>query len=57
MERQPVAFSRTETDPTVHLLNFELYVASIPKEALSSATHPLLHILLELFQEDSKCRR
>lgn len=43
--------------PTVHLLNYELYVASIPKDTLSSATHSLLQLLLQLFQEDSECRR
>ena len=48
---------RSEMDPTVHLLDYELYLASIPKESLSSATHSLLEILLKLFQEDSACRR
>ena len=54
-----VEIPRTERGMSskVHLLSYELYVASIPKDTLSSTTHSLLRILLELFQEDSECRR
>lgn len=48
--------ARTGMEPTVHLLNYELHVVSIHKDALSGATHPLLQILLKLFQ-NSECRR
>ena len=55
--RSSLSEKRSEMDPTVHLLDYELYLASIPKESLSSVTHSLLEILLKLFQEDSACRR
>lgn len=43
--------------PTLHLLSYELYVARIRKESLSSVTHSLLQLLLRLFGESSDCRR
>lgn len=49
--------TRKEMESTVHLLNYELYVARIPKDDLSSATHSLLQILLRLFGESQDCRR
>ncbi len=52
-----VEVRRQYMEPTMHLLNFELYVAKIPKDSLSSATHSLLQILLRLFSENPDCRR
>ena len=51
-----VQFTASGLQPTIHLLNYELYVAGFPKDGISSATHSLLQIMLKLFQ-DSECRR
>ena len=44
-------------ESTIHLLDYELYVASIPKDCLASATHALLKILLKLFGTKVDYRR
>ena len=43
--------------PALHLLGYELYVASVKKEALSELTHSLLQVLLQLFGRDVEARR
>ena len=43
--------------PALHLLGYELYVASVKKEAMSELTHSLLRVLLRLFGRDAEARR
>ncbi|KAL5477573.1 hypothetical protein EMCRGX_G024386 [Ephydatia muelleri] len=43
--------------PALHLLGYELYVASVKKEALSELTHSLLQVLLQLFGREVEARR
>ena len=38
----------------MHLLGHELYVATIPKDAVSDVTHSLLRLLLRLFNGESR---
>lgn len=44
-------------ESTIHLLDYELYVASIPKNSIVSATHTLLQVLLKLFGSNLDYRR
>ena len=41
-------------ESTVHLLPHELFVATIPKDAVPDVTHSLLRLLLRLFNGDSR---
>lgn len=45
----PFAVSCIAMESTVHLLGHELFVATIPKDAVSDITHSLLRLLLKLF--------
>ena len=44
-------------ESSLHLLDYELHVASIKKDELSSATHSLLQLALRLFVPNPDCRR
>ena len=44
-------------ESTVHLLDSELYLASISKDSLPSVTHSLVKLLLRLFGPSPECRR
>lgn len=44
-------------DSSLHLLSYELFVASIPKEHLPEVTHPLLRLLLQLLHSTSDYRQ
>lgn len=43
--------------PTLHLLSYELQLASVSKDALPEVTHSLLQLTLRLLGKDSTCRR
>ena len=43
--------------PTLHLLRYELQLATVSKEALPDATHSLLQLTLGLLGKDASCRR
>ncbi len=44
-------------ESTVHLLENELYVASLEKERLPSVSHSLVGLLLRLLGPQAECRR
>lgn len=44
-------------ESTVHLLGYELHVASLGKSSLPAATHTLVRLLLRLFGRGPECRK